>query len=75
MAFRRARRQPWLGPWFLRNLALRRHHPICPEEHFPVTDPKHTAKPDQRHRQGTREIMGLIINREAATGMSLCGDR
>jgi hypothetical protein len=28
------------GPWFLRNLALRRHHPICPGEQFPVTDPK-----------------------------------
>ena len=26
---------PGWGPWFLRNLALRRHHPICPGEHFP----------------------------------------
>ena len=34
--------------------------PDLPREHFPVTDPKRTAKPDQRHRQGKREIMGLV---------------
>jgi len=44
----RARRSPpWCtatvcagGPWFLRNLALRRHQPICPGEHFPGHRPK-----------------------------------
>ena len=26
---------PGWGPWFLRNLALRHHHPICPGEQLP----------------------------------------
>jgi hypothetical protein len=55
----RAANRGW-GPWFLRNLALRRHHPICPGNTSPVTDPKRTTKPDQRYRQGKREIMGLM---------------
>ena len=35
----RAANHGW-GPWFLRNLALRRHHPICPGEHFPGHRPE-----------------------------------
>ena len=47
----RAANHGW-GPWFLRNLALRRHHPIYPGNTSPVTDPKRT-KPNQRHKQGS----------------------
>ena len=64
----RAANRGW-GPWFLRNLALRRHHPICPGEHFPGHR-KRTGKPDQRHRQGKREIMGLV-----AVGVTVSQDR
>src|SRR5215469_7793710 len=32
----------------------------APEKTSPVTDPKRTEKLDQRHRQGKREIMGLM---------------
>jgi len=35
----RAANRGW-GPWFLRNLALRRHHPICLGEHFPGHRPE-----------------------------------
>ena len=51
----RAANHGW-GPWFLRNLALRRHHPIYPGNTSPVTDPKRTAKPDQRHKIGRAHV-------------------
>ena len=35
----RAANRGW-GPWFLRNLTLRRHHPICSGEHFPGHRPE-----------------------------------
>jgi hypothetical protein len=35
----RAANRGW-EPWFLRNLALRRHQPICPREHFPGHRPE-----------------------------------
>jgi hypothetical protein len=34
--------------------------PDLPRGTLPVPDPKRTAKPDQRHRQGKREIIGLM---------------
>ena len=36
----RAANRCW-GPSFLRKLALRRHHPICPGKYFPGHRPEH----------------------------------
>jgi len=58
--FRGARRQPWLGALVSAEPSTAPHHPIAPRDTSPVTDPKRTAKPDQRHRQGKREIIGLM---------------
>src|SRR5262249_37231035 len=55
----RAANRGW-RPWFLRNLPSRHHHRYAPGDTSRVTEPKHTAKPDQRHRQGKREIIGLM---------------